>query len=97
MIVFMLIIINWKNIYNSLKNNRNSLISEDPIPTLHCPRLNGYFSHEDPKECGIFYFCVDGKFNMITCPDGLVYNERTGICTWPDEAKKKGCGASGMY
>lgn len=34
---------------------------------------------------------------MITCPDGLVYNDKTGICTWPDEAKKKGCGAAGMY
>ncbi|XP_053601624.1 protein obstructor-E [Plodia interpunctella] len=70
---------------------------QTPIKTLHCPRLNGYFSHEDPKECGKFYYCVDGKFNMITCPDGLVYNEKTGICTWPDEAKKKGCGASEVF
>lgn len=45
--------------------------------------------------CGQFYFCVDGKFNMITCPSGLVYNEKTGICTWPDEAKKKGCSSQG--
>ncbi|KAL4709777.1 hypothetical protein ACJJTC_001231 [Scirpophaga incertulas] len=70
---------------------------QTPQPTLHCPRLNGYFSHEDPKECGKFYYCVDGKFNMITCPDGLVYNEKTGICTWPDEAKKKGCGAAEVF
>lgn len=32
---------------------------------------------------------------MITCPAGLVYNEKTGICTWPDEAKKKGCSSEG--
>ncbi|KAJ8734241.1 hypothetical protein PYW07_014792 [Mythimna separata] len=70
---------------------------QTPIPQLHCPRLNGYFSHEDPKECGKFYYCVDGKFNMITCPDGLVYNDKTGICTWPDEAKKKGCGAADVF
>lgn len=70
---------------------------QTPIPALHCPRQNGYFSHEDPKECGKFYYCVDGKFNMITCPDGLVYNDKNGICTWPDEAKKKGCGAAEVF
>lgn len=33
---------------------------------------------------------------MITCPAGLVYSETTGICSWPDEAKKKGCSSEGM-
>ncbi|XP_039765895.1 protein obstructor-E-like [Pararge aegeria] len=70
---------------------------QEPIPSLHCVRQNGYFSHEDPNECGKFYFCVDGKFNMITCPNGLVYNDKSGICTWPDEAKKKGCGAADVF
>lgn len=32
---------------------------------------------------------------MITCPDGLVFNQKTGICTWPDEAQKKGCSSEG--
>lgn len=32
---------------------------------------------------------------MITCPDGLVFNPKTGICTWPDEAQKKGCSSEG--
>lgn len=70
-------------------------IIEEPKPSPHCQRRNGYFAHEDPRECGKFYYCVDGQFNMITCPDGLVYNDRNGICSWPDEAKKKGCGATG--
>ncbi|KAG8298650.1 Chitin binding Peritrophin-A domain [Homalodisca vitripennis] len=70
---------------------------QKPKPSLHCPRQNGYFAHEDSKICDKFYFCVDGKFNMITCPDGLVYNERTGICTWPDEAKKAGCSSQGKW
>jgi hypothetical protein len=26
-----------------------------------------------------------------------VYNEKTGICTWPDEAKKKGCSSEGKW
>ncbi|XP_073982184.1 uncharacterized protein [Rhodnius prolixus] len=64
---------------------------QEPKPSLNCPRQNGYFAHENATICDKFYYCVDGKYNMITCPSGLVYNERTGICTWPDEAKKKHC------
>ncbi|XP_065202204.1 protein obstructor-E-like [Planococcus citri] len=70
---------------------------QEPKPTIHCPRLNGYFNHEDPNTCNKFYYCVDGKFNLITCPDGLVYSEKTGICSWPDEAKKKGCSSQELF
>ncbi|XP_063232004.1 protein obstructor-E-like [Bacillus rossius redtenbacheri] len=70
---------------------------QEPQPTLHCRRKNGYFQHEEQNVCDKFYYCVDGKFNMITCPDGLVYNEKTGICTWPDEAKKKGCTSEDVF
>nr|CAD7445668.1 unnamed protein product [Timema bartmani] len=70
---------------------------QEPQPTLNCPRKNGYFAHQDVDICDKFYFCVDGKFNMITCPDGLVYNDKTGICTWPDEAKKKGCSSKDVF
>lgn len=38
---------------------------------------------------------MDGMFNMITCPSGLVFNPKTGICTWPDEAHKLGCSSEG--
>uniref|UniRef100_A0A0K8TBE4 Putative chitinase 3 n=2 Tax=Lygus hesperus TaxID=30085 RepID=A0A0K8TBE4_LYGHE len=72
-------------------------LMQDPKPSTHCPRQNGYFAHEDVKICDKFYFCVDGKFNMITCPSGLVYNEKTGICTWPDEAKKKHCSSQEVF
>ncbi|KAE8573227.1 Cuticle Protein CPAP3 [Halyomorpha halys] len=70
---------------------------QTPKPSPHCPRLNGYFAHEESGVCDKFYFCVDGKYNMITCPSGLVYNEKTGICTWPDEAKKKGCSSEDVF
>lgn len=74
----------------------NYSITETPQPSPHCPRKHGYFAHEEKNICDKFYYCVDGKSNMITCPDGLVYNEKTGICTWPDEAKKKGCSSEGI-
>lgn len=71
--------------------------AEEPKPSLNCPRQNGYFGHKDANVCDTFYYCVDGMFNMITCPGGLVFNPKTGICTWPDEAQKKGCSSEGEF
>lgn len=68
---------------------------EEPKPSANCPRQNGYFGHKDKNVCDKFYYCVDGQFNMITCPSGLVFNQKTGICTWPDEAHKIGCSSEG--
>ncbi|KAH1012280.1 hypothetical protein HUJ05_011463 [Dendroctonus ponderosae] len=70
---------------------------QEPQPSEHCPRKHGYFAHEELHVCDKFYYCVDGKFNMITCPNGLVYNENAGICSWPDEAKRKGCGSAEVF
>lgn len=70
---------------------------QTPTPNQHCPRLHGYFAHEEENICDKFYYCVDGKFNMIICPNGLVYNDKAGICSWPDEAKKKGCSSADVF
>ncbi|XP_017770028.1 PREDICTED: uncharacterized protein LOC108557854 [Nicrophorus vespilloides] len=70
---------------------------QTPQPSLHCPRKHGYFGHEEAHICDRFYYCVDGQFNMITCPNGLIYNEKVGICSWPDEAKKKGCSSEEVF
>ncbi|XP_058126424.1 protein obstructor-E [Anopheles ziemanni] len=69
---------------------------QTPIPSLHCPRQNGYFASETGA-CDKFYYCVDGMFNMITCPEGLVFNPRTGICTWPDEAQRTSCTSEDVF
>ena len=74
-----------------LKNYFNEL--EPPQPSTNCPRRNGYFPHPDPKVCDQFFFCSDGQFNLITCPSGLVFNEKTGTCSWPGEANRVGCGS----
>ncbi|XP_055301219.1 protein obstructor-E [Sitodiplosis mosellana] len=68
---------------------------QEPKPSLNCPRRNGYFAHKG--SCDKFYYCVDGMYNMIVCPAGLVFNPRTGICTWPDEAQKKGCSSEELF
>ncbi|XP_046415455.1 protein obstructor-E [Neodiprion fabricii] len=70
---------------------------QPPMPTVNCPRLHGYFAHKEAGVCDKFYYCVDGQFNMLTCPGGLVFSEKTGICNWPDEAQKKGCGSKELF
>ncbi|KAG5869731.1 hypothetical protein JTB14_021710 [Gonioctena quinquepunctata] len=70
---------------------------QTPQPSENCPRKHGYFAHPQKSVCDKFYYCVDGKYNMITCPNGLVYNEKAGICSWPDEAKRKGCTSDEIF
>ncbi|XP_028138793.1 protein obstructor-E-like [Diabrotica virgifera virgifera] len=70
---------------------------QEPQPSEHCPRKHGYFAHDQKNICDKFYFCVDGKFNAITCPNGLVYNVKAGICSWPDEAKRSGCTSEEVF
>ncbi|SPP85617.1 protein obstructor-E [Drosophila guanche] len=81
--------------YNIDCSKRSKL--QTPQSSQHCPRKNGYFGHEKPGICDKFYFCVDGKFNMITCPQGLVFNPKTGICTWPDEVGVTGCKSEDIF
>lgn len=88
----------WKEYYIIIRRRPNVLsIAETPIPSMHCPRQNGYFAHHDVSICDTFYYCVGGMFNMITCPAGLVFSAKTGICTWPDQAGKSGCSSRGNF
>jgi len=73
----------------------NFFFTETPQPSTNCPRKHGYFAHSDPKICDKFFYCVDGMFNKIVCPDGLVYSAKTGTCTWPDQAQKLHCSSEG--
>jgi len=81
--------------YNIDCTKRSKL--QTPISSQHCPRKNGYFGHEKAGICDKFYYCVDGQFNMITCPVGLVFNPKTGICTWPDEVGVTGCKSEDIF
>lgn len=58
--------------------NRNKL--QEPQPSNHCPRKNGYFKHE--TDCFRFWQCVNGKAFLNECPHSLAFNEINGNCDW---------------
>ncbi|MPC61710.1 Peritrophin-1 [Portunus trituberculatus] len=58
---------------------------------VECPRLNGYFEHEDPSNCGHYYECTGGIPVLRTCADGLVFDEFTGTCLWEHSGVRSGC------
>ncbi|KAB1728175.1 hypothetical protein FNE60_29965, partial [Klebsiella pneumoniae] len=60
-------------------------------PTEVCPRQNGFYPHPDPSTCHIFFTCVDGTAVQTECSLGLVFDENTGNCQWPDAAGRQGC------
>eukprot|EP00096_Caligus_rogercresseyi_P015433 TRINITY_DN786_c0_g1_i1.p1 TRINITY_DN786_c0_g1~~TRINITY_DN786_c0_g1_i1.p1 ORF type:complete len:437 (-),score=56.34 TRINITY_DN786_c0_g1_i1:94-1404(-) len=62
-----------------------------------CPRLNGYFPHEDPKVCDKFYFCVDGVANPIACPASLIFDPSKGQCAYSDQVKREGCSGEEVF
>ncbi|MCL4140602.1 UNVERIFIED_CONTAM: hypothetical protein GTU68_012336, partial [Idotea baltica] len=56
-----------------------------------CPRLNGYFPHEDTSNCNQFYYCHGGTGSQVSCPESLVFSLKTGNCVWADEAGRSDC------
>jgi len=54
-------------------------------PSSHsCPQPNGFF--RDPQNAHKFIECVDGTAYSFTCPDNLVFDEKTKVCTYDDKA-----------
>ncbi|XP_015113933.1 protein obstructor-E [Diachasma alloeum] len=55
---------------------------QEPQPSKGCPRANGYFKHEDPLMCDRFVNCIDGVATVMSCPPGLLYEDKMGACVW---------------
>jgi len=60
--------------------------------TDQCPRLNGVYAHPDPAVCNIFYECDDGVAEEYICPVGTWFDDFMGVCNWPVNTKRTGCG-----
>jgi hypothetical protein len=57
------------------------LILDPPISTEHCDWLYGIFGHE--TSCTRYWTCWNGTATEQFCIGGLLYNEDTHACDWP--------------
>merc|ERR1711935_876137 len=64
------------NVDCSEKEKRNP-----PIATEHCDWLYGIFGHE--TSCTRYWTCWNGTATEQFCIGGLLYNEETHACDWP--------------
>ncbi|XP_071442389.1 protein obstructor-E-like [Hetaerina americana] len=53
-----------------------------PISTEHCDWLYGIFGHE--TSCTRYWTCWNGTATEQLCIGGLLYNENTHSCDWPE-------------
>ena len=58
-----------------------SLFPDPPISTDHCDWLYGIFGHE--TSCTRYWTCWNGTATEQFCVGGLLYNEDTHACDWP--------------
>ncbi|XP_066152201.1 protein obstructor-E-like isoform X2 [Euwallacea fornicatus] len=67
----------WRSDYCDGKQQANP-----PIGTDHCDWLYGIFGHE--TSCTRYWTCWNGTATEQLCIGGLLYNERTHSCDWPE-------------
>ncbi|XP_065169836.1 protein obstructor-E-like [Atheta coriaria] len=72
----------WRSNYCDNKQQANA-----PIGTEHCDWLYGIFGHE--TSCTRYWTCWNGTATEQLCIGGLLYNERSHSCDWPENVE--GC------
>lgn len=72
----------WRGAYCDTKQ-----LANPPISTEHCDWLYGIFGHE--TSCTRYWTCWNGTATEQFCIGGLLYNEETHACDWPENVK--GC------
>ncbi|KAF0299851.1 Protein obstructor-E [Amphibalanus amphitrite] len=60
----------------------NKQLANPPISTEHCDWLYGIFGHE--TSCTRYWTCWNGTSTEQFCIGGLLYNEKTHSCDWPE-------------
>jgi len=60
---------------------RGKDLANPPISTEHCDWLYGIFGHE--TSCTRYWTCWNGTATEQFCIGGLLYNEETHACDWP--------------
>lgn len=62
--------------------NNEICIPDGPIGREHCDWLYGIFGHE--TSCTRYWTCWNGTATEQLCIGGLLYNENTHSCDWPE-------------
>merc|ERR1711881_675438 len=60
---------------------KNKDLANPPQSTEHCDWLYGIFGHE--TSCTRYWTCWNGTATEQFCIGGLLYNEETHACDWP--------------
>jgi hypothetical protein len=68
-------------------NCAGKTLANAPIQTEHCDWLYGIFGHE--TSCTRYWTCWNGTATEQFCIGGLLYNEETRSCDWPENVE--GC------
>ncbi|XP_043476864.1 protein obstructor-E-like [Leptopilina heterotoma] len=61
---------------------------QEPQSSKGCPRANGYFKHDDPDSCDKFMNCIDGVAMEMSCPPGLIYEDKMSSCVWAQDSTR---------
>lgn len=78
----------WRGAYCQLKGRAGlKERANPPISTEHCDWLYGIFGHE--TSCTRYWTCWNGTATEQFCIGGLLYNEETHACDWPQNVQ--GC------
>ncbi|KAK2727163.1 hypothetical protein QYM36_007854 [Artemia franciscana] len=62
---------------------------QEPKSSDRCPRENGMFRHLG--FCDQYVYCQNGDASLVTCPMGLIFDDKNGICEFPDVAERPDC------
>merc|ERR1712156_484654 len=65
--------------HSNICNNKD--LANPPQSTEHCDWLYGIFGHE--TSCTRYWTCWNGTATEQFCIGGLLYNEETHACDWP--------------
>ena len=68
-------------LFATMNNNPLPLCADPPQSTEHCDWLYGIFGHE--TSCTRYWTCWNGTATEQFCIGGLLYNEETHACDWP--------------
>jgi len=67
--------------------NSTSTTTEEPITSTQYPSVcdtDGVYTTPYPGNCSLYYLCANGKPTVRQCPEGTLFDPKTGVCNLAD-------------